>query len=223
MKKLSLAIALAFAAVGAQAATVSFNFTNGLQTTEINQTGTLGLFDSSLGMLTGASLSIDGALVTTISLTNRAAQAQQVKATGNVDLDFTSTLGALNAILSAAPVSPLTLSATTGTQTIASGATVAFGPLNDAKTRGPLDLSSILASLSVAGGGNFGLGCTSLSGLALVGGGGNVGAVQATQASCGARITYTYTAGSTPVPEPTSLALVGLALAAAGVAARRKA
>ena len=67
MKKLSLAIALAFAAVGAQAATVSFNFANGLQTTEINQTGALGLFDSNLGTLTDVSLTVDGALETTIN------------------------------------------------------------------------------------------------------------------------------------------------------------
>lgn len=58
MKKSIIALAALFAAAGAQANTISYNFSNPVSTTEITQTGTLGLFDSTLGTLTGASLEL---------------------------------------------------------------------------------------------------------------------------------------------------------------------
>ena len=45
MKKSIIALAALFAAAGAQANTISYNFSNPVSTTEITQTGTLGLFD----------------------------------------------------------------------------------------------------------------------------------------------------------------------------------
>ena len=66
------ATALALTA-GANAATVSYNFANPMQTTEVNQTGNLGLFDSALGTLTSVSLSFSGANVTELTLINNAA------------------------------------------------------------------------------------------------------------------------------------------------------
>ena len=55
MKKVSTALAALLLCAGAQAATVSFQYGMPLvqSTTEINQTGTLGLFNTALGTLTG--------------------------------------------------------------------------------------------------------------------------------------------------------------------------
>ncbi len=224
MKRLSILAASLALAASAQAATVSYNFSNAQATTEINQTGALGLFDSNLGTLTGVSLVYGGSVVSGITLTNNASGTETVEAVGTTSLRFTSTLAPLNGVVSTV-ANRVGLTVTTGEQDLAAGASRAFGPLNDAKTN-TLDaaLSAFLASFSAAGGGSFNLGCRSVSGLNLIGGGGNVSSAQTTTAACNAQITYTYTAASTPVPEPTSLALVGLALAAAGfTASRRKA
>lgn len=138
MKRLSLLVASIALATSASADTVSFSFSNPLQTTEITQTGNLGLFDSNLGTLTDADLFLSGLMTTSITLTNRAAQSQTTNATGSVDLLFGSSIPALNAILAPIYVGPIT--ASTGFQTLASGATVSFGPYTASGSL-PLDLS----------------------------------------------------------------------------------
>ena len=50
------------------------------------------------------------------------------------------------------------------------------------------NLGAALASLQAAGGGSFNVTCSSLSGLSVLGGGGNLSATQATQAGCGTNI-----------------------------------
>jgi hypothetical protein len=207
------ALAVLLGAASAQAATISGgSFSNPLSTTEITQTGTLDLFDSSLGTLTSVTLTLTGGANTMITLMNSAAQSQTASAEGQVDLSFSSSIAGLN--LSAGAIF---LAMNTGTQTIASGGTYSSPLLSDSDST---TLNPAAGLFSVNGGGTFTITCESVSGVQIKGGGGNVDSSQTTNAGCGASISYDYTPRQT-VPEPGTMALLGLGVLGLGVARRR--
>ncbi|HQX08138.1 MAG TPA: choice-of-anchor E domain-containing protein, partial [Zoogloea sp.] len=87
------------------------------------------MFDTNLGTLNSVTLTLTGGMTTTIDLSNSAAQSQTARGTGTVDLTFASSLAGLD--LSSVLMN---LTATTGLQTLAPGASASFGPLTDTDT-----------------------------------------------------------------------------------------
>lgn len=226
MKRLSAFSALIGAltlASAAQAGTISYYFNNPLVDTEFTQTGLLNLFDTTLGRLTGVSFIFNGAMTTTISLTNLSNTSERASATSTMDLFYQSDLAGLNALLNTGnPVLSLSAESRTADGRIAARSTFvdSKSALGESAPWSPNGMDALLASFQGREGQKFKLFCTSESGLTVNGGGGQITANQANKGSCGASVTYTY--DNNKVPEPASLALFGLAASTACLAGRRR-
>ena len=186
-------------------------FNNPRQVTEIDQTGTLNKFDSSLGDLVSATLTLSGSFLQSFTGTNTAQQTQIARILTAVNLFFN-----IPGYSGAFPLPPqVSFGIDTGDLSYSPGEVKNFGPFDEKRAvsftiSAPGDLAFFDSS-----GQAFDVTCVSLSDLRAVGGGGNISVTQNTQAGCHASIEYTYSR-HTAVPEPS--AILGI-LAVAGVGA----
>lgn len=171
---------------------VTYSFSNPGQSVDISQSGTLSKFDTSLGTLTAAVLTLSFGFSTHYRMTLGAAGSPQLcAAIYSAEGNFSSSLSALNSILGAGQPN-VSLDVSTGVITMSPNTVndVTGTPSGTAV----VDLSSILASLQASGGGTFTISAYSFSSFAAGGGGGYLTTADlGTTAFSGASITYTYT------------------------------
>ena len=221
MKQLSCLGAVAFGLIFGMIAKADFiSYTNLNTAVQTDWTNTISLqkFNPAFGTLDSIQVTIQSGMTTVLSVTNFGASPSDGAALTQLKLFLNS--GSYN-LFSGTPV--LNYISQDYNYSIGAGGSSTSGPLSgNATTTGNLVTDSSTLS-AFTGFGSVHLTVSTASRTFLANSGGNTGSSQVTSANVGTIITYGYTAfPPVPVPEPATVAMIGMGFAGLGLAWRRR-
>jgi hypothetical protein len=204
-----LCIALLATAGLASATPVTVTCSTVSGATELNDSIVCPQFNPVTGVLNSISIVVSGTITGSITLTNNAATTQNVTgtATSQFFIDPLAGFVFVNPIFSA--------SYSTGAQSLTTGQTATFAGLSGS---GSANLGPNTSNfVPYEGTTTFNIPITTLSGIAILGGGGQIGSDQSTNGTATAQVTYVFDETGN-VPEPGTILLMGAGLVLLGLA-----